>query len=118
MTAVVWMAVASFGSSALAGALAPQFRVEIFYGMLGPFLAVAATWLLLDRAGRVNPAGLTQILLSGFVVKLLFFGLYVVAVTMLAGVARVPFALSFSGYFVALYGAEAWLLRRLTARLT
>ena len=118
MTAVFWMAAASFGSVAAGALLVPDHRTELFFGMLGPFLAVAVTWLLLERAARVNPAGVTQVLLSGFAVKLLFFGLYVAAVIKLAGVERVPFVLCFSAYFVALYGVEALLLRRLTTRLT
>jgi hypothetical protein len=118
MTAVLWMAAASFGSWAVAAAIAPAHRTAVFFGMLGPFLAVAVTWVLLERASRVNPNGKTQILLSGFAVKLVFFALYVVAVLVGAGVDRVPFVLSFFGYFVALYGAEALLLRRLSGRLT
>jgi hypothetical protein len=118
MTAVFWITAASFGSWAAVVALAPEYRMEVFFGMVGPLVAVVATWLLIDRAARVNPAGVTQILLSGFVLKLAFFALYVVAVVKLAGVERVPFVVSFSSYFVALYGIEALLLRRVTARLT
>jgi hypothetical protein len=118
MTAVFWMSAVSFGSVAAGALVVPDYRTELFFGMLGPFLAVAVTWFLLERAARVNPSGVTQVLLSGFAVKLLFFGLYVTAVIKLAGVERVPFVLCFSSYFVALYGVEALLLRRLTTRLT
>jgi hypothetical protein len=118
MTAVFWMTAVSFASAAAGALVVPDHRTELFFGMLGPLLAVAITWLLLDRAARVNPAGVTQVLLSGFVVKLLFFGIYVAAVIKLAGVDRVPFVLCFFSYFVALYGVEALLLRRLTTRLT
>jgi hypothetical protein len=118
MTTVFWMSAVSFGTVAAGALLVPDHRMELFFGMLGPFLAVAVTWLLLERTARMNPAGLTQVLMSGFVVKLLFFGLYVAAVVKLAAVDRVPFVLCFSSYFVALYGVEALLLRRLTTRLT
>ena len=57
-------------------------------------------------------------MMTAFVVKMVFFALYVVAVVRLAGVDRTPFILSFTAYFIALYAAEALLLRRLFARLT
>jgi len=118
MTAVFWMVTACFGSWAVAAMLAPAHRTDVLLGMLGPLVAVAGTWLALERTARVNPRGITEVLLSGFVVKLLFFALYVGAVMLLARPDRMPFVVSFTGYFVVLYAAEALMLRRLTGRLT
>jgi len=56
-------------------------------------------------------------MVRGFVTKMLFFAVYVAAVVTGAGVDPVPFALSFTAYFVALYAVEALLLRRLVGRL-
>jgi hypothetical protein len=116
-----WVGVMTAGSAAswlaVAGLL-PEFSVESFYGMLGPLVAVAATWLLVERTARVNPAGMTTVLLAAFAVKMTFFALYVVLVVTVLDVVLAPFALSFTGYFVSLYAAEAILLRRLSSRLT
>lgn len=98
--------------------LAPALMAEVFFGMLGPFVAVAGTWLLIERTARVNPAGLTQVLMTGFAVKMLFFALYVVVVMTMANLQRVPFVLSFTAYFITLYATEALQLRRLSGRLT
>lgn len=118
MMLVIWMAIGCLGSWLAAMLVAPQLMAEVFFGMLAPFLAVATTWLLIERAARVNPAGVTQILLGAFAVKMVFFGLYVVAVITMAKVDRTPFVLSFTAYFVALYATEALQLRRLSGRLT
>ena len=118
MMLVIWMAIGCLGSWLVAMLLAPEFMAEVFFGMLGPFLAVAVTWLLIERAARVNPAAITQILLGAFVVKMVFFGLYVVVVVTTANVDPKPFVFSFTGYFVTLYATEALQLRRLSGRLT
>jgi hypothetical protein len=96
----------------------PEHAAPVFFGILGPFLAVAVTWLLVERVARQNPAALTSVLMTGFVVKMVLFALYVVAVVRLAAVDWTAFAVSFAASFIALYGVEAWLLRRLVARLT
>lgn len=118
MILVLWMAIGCIGSWLVAMLVAPALMAEVFFGMLGPFLAVAGTWLLIERTARVNPAGLTQVLLTGFAVKMVFFGLYVVVVLTAANVERTPFVLSFTAYFIALYATEALQLRRLSGRLT
>jgi len=118
MRVVFWMVTACFGSWAVAATLAPGHRMDVLFGMLGPLVAVAGTWLAIERTARVNPLGIAEVLLSGFVVKLLFFALYVGTVMLVARPDRVPFVVSFTTYFVVLYAAEALMLRRLTGRLT
>jgi hypothetical protein len=118
MTLVLWMAAASLGSWLAAALFLPAHAAAIFFGMLGPLVAVAGTWLLVERASKGNPAGLASVLVGAFAVKMIFFGLYVVAVVKLAGVGPMPFVLSFTVYFLSLYVAEALLLRRLSSRLT
>jgi hypothetical protein len=86
--------------------------------MLGPFVAVFGTWLLVARVARRDPGGVTGVLMSGFAVKMLFFALYVVAVIRLASVDWTVFVISFTAAFIAMYAVEAWLFWRLTRRLT
>lgn len=118
MMLVIWMAIGCLGSWLATMLVAPQLMAAVFFGMLGPFVAVAGTWLLIERTARVNPSGLTQVLMTGFAVKMLFFALYVVVVITTTNVERTPFVLSFTGYFIALYATEALQLRRLSGRLT
>jgi hypothetical protein len=76
------------------------------------------TWLLVERAARQNLAALNGLLMAGFVVKMVFFACYVLAVVRLAGVDWMAFTVSFAIAFISLYTVEAVLLRRLVARLT
>ena len=109
MCVAVWLAVML---------MSPPHAPAVLLGMIGPFVAVFGTWLLVERMARRNPGGLTGLLMAGFVVKMLFFALYVVAVVRLAGVDWTAFAISFTTAFISMYAVEAWLLRRLVLRLT
>jgi hypothetical protein len=112
------MAAVSVGSW-LVMALGTSADAEsVFFGMAGPLIAVSGTWMLIERVMRTNPAGLTALLMTGFVAKMAFFALYVVIVLRVRDVEWTAFALSFTAYFIALYAVEALLLRRLIARLT
>ena len=47
--------------------------------------------------------------------KMLFFGTYVALMLRVVGLQPLPFVVSFTGYFIALYLTEALLMRRLFA---
>jgi hypothetical protein len=96
----------------------PQHAWSVFFGILGPLSAVAGTWLLVERVARQSAAALTSTLMAGFVLKMVLFALYVVAVIRLADVEWTTFTISFAASFISLYAVEAVLLRRLIARLT
>src|SRR4051812_22739896 len=100
------------GASALAGERASP---ELLYGMAGPLVAAAGTWLVTARTARTNPAGLTGVMVVGMAVKALFFAVYVAVVLRVLDARPRPFVISFTAYFIALYGIEALLLRRLFA---
>jgi hypothetical protein len=117
MTSVAWMTTGSVASWLLAIAIVPNApRAEWLLGMLGPLVAVAASWVAIERAHRRDAVQVSAVLLKAFPVKALFFAGYVVV--MLRGLALrpVPFIVSFSCYFVALYAVEALLLQRLSSR--
>jgi hypothetical protein len=115
---MLWMTLGCLASWFVARLVRPDLGAEVFFGMLGPLVAVAGTWLLVERASRMNPAGVTSVMMAAFLVKMVFFGAYVAAVVTWWEVERTPFIVSFTGYFVTLYAAEALLLRRLFGRLT
>jgi hypothetical protein len=54
-------------------------------------------------------------MIGGFGVKLVFVGAYVSIMLGWLAVSRLPFVVSFVGYFIALYVVEALLMRRLFA---
>jgi hypothetical protein len=107
---VLWLAAASVMSAALLGA---RFGKEVWLGMLAPLIVVSVTWVLTERVYTARPESLTSVMMAAFAGKLLFFGAYVVAAIALLGVRPVPFAASFTTYFIVLNVIEAFWLRRL-----
>jgi hypothetical protein len=107
---VGWLAAGSVLSAAVLGA---WFGKAVWLGMLGPLLVVSTTWALTERVYRTHPERLTSMMIGAFAAKLVFFGAYVGLVIGVLGVQPVPFAASFTGYFIALHMIEALLLKRL-----
>ena len=110
MKAVLRLAAATVVSAAVLGA---WFGREVWLGMFAPLIVVSATWVLTERVYRARPENLTSVMVAAFAGKLLFFGAYVAAAIAVLGVRPVPFAASFTAYFIVLNVVEAVLLRRL-----
>jgi hypothetical protein len=113
---LIWMAGASVTTwLAATGLVEPGARIDVFLGMFGPLAAVATTWVLAERVYRESPGRLTLLMIAGFVGKLVFFAAYVAIVLGVFSHHPVPFVVSFTSYFIALYLMEAVFLRRLFA---
>lgn len=109
-----WMVAASVGSwLATAAFVDGRTAVDLLLGMLGPALAVSGTWVLTEQEYRRHPERLTSVMVMAFAGKMVFFGAYVAVMVGVVSVGLVPFIVSFTGYFIALYGWEALLLRRM-----
>jgi hypothetical protein len=116
MTAVMWMAAGCAACGAAVAMWAPaSVRAEWICGLAGPFVAVAGSWLALDRALR-RGADVSGVLLKAFAVKFVFFGLYVAVMVRGLALQPKPFIVSFACAFVTLYAVEAWLLQRRSNR--
>ena len=87
--------------------------IEILFGMLGPLAATTGTWVLAERIYRQRAEVLTTVMATAFVAKIAFFGAYIAVVILLLRFRPVPFVVSFTSYFIALYLMEALYLRRL-----
>jgi hypothetical protein len=86
---------------------------ELLFGMVGPLVGVTASWVLVERTFRRDPLAVTQAMIWGFALKLVFFGAYVVVMVRALSLNPFPFAVSFVSYFCGLYLMEALYLRRL-----
>jgi hypothetical protein len=86
-----------------------------FYGVAAPLAVGVATWRMAEHTYRRDPAALTGLMMAGFVAKMVFFGAYVALVIEVLSQPAVPFAVSFTGSFIALHLIEALALRRLFA---
>ena len=113
---IAWMTAASVATWIAATALVgTRFGIDILGGMIGPLVAACATWVLTERTYRTAPDRLTSLMVAGFGVKVVFFGAYVTVMVRGLGLAPMPFAASFTGYFVALLFAEALAMRKMFA---
>jgi len=90
--------------------------IEILFGMLGPLAATSATWVLVERIYRQRAEALTTVMATAFAAKIVFFGAYIAIVILLLRFRPVPFVVSFTSYFIALYLMEALYLRRLFSK--
>jgi hypothetical protein len=114
MNPVVAMAGASVVSVLVVGALVhPGTRPAVLLGMLGPLLATTSSWVLIERTYRESRQKLTNVMITAFAFKLVFFGFYVGLMIRVVALRPLPFIGSFTAYFVGLYFMEALYLRRL-----
>ena len=102
---------------ALIGLSRGTYAVEFVAAMAGPLVAVLASWAWLVRTHRRNPARVMFVMLQSAIVKILFFCLYVIVMVRVLSVEPTLFAVTFVAYFLALYAAQALMMRRLFAPL-
>jgi hypothetical protein len=109
-----WMIAGAVGSWPLVlAATGGTYVVATAAGLAAPLVAAVVSWQAILRTHRVNPLRVQHVILHGFLLKLLFFASYLIVMLRLVGLPPAPFVLSFTGYFLALYVAQALLIRRL-----
>jgi hypothetical protein len=116
MRAAFWMAVVALGvglgATAVFGAGA---GAEIVAGLAAPLLSGSGSATETERTHRLDPQRVLPLLMTAFVVKMLFFGAYVAVMLSVVGLRPLPFALTFVAAFVVLHVIEALQVRRLSA---
>jgi hypothetical protein len=114
MKPIAYMAVASVTTWLGAAAIVDRrTSIEILFGMLGPLAGASGTWLLVSCMYKQRPLQLTGLMAAAFVLKMVFFGVYVAAMLRIMRFRPVPFVVSFTSYFIGLYLMEARYLTRL-----
>jgi hypothetical protein len=114
VTPIVWMAGAGVLSwLAIATLVGDEANPEALFGMLAPVVAASATWVAVVRTHAAAPEKLTGVLMAGFALKMIFFGVYVGVMLGPMNVNARPFVASFTGFFIAMYAMEALFLKRL-----
>ena len=113
MTPVWWMIGSAAGTCAIAALLIPNGRYEVLLGMLGPLVSAVVTWVVTVHTHRTAPASMTGVMVAGFAARMIFFGAYVAVALRLLTLSPVPFVISFTAYFIAMYAIEAVFLKRL-----
>ena len=113
MRPLVWMAGVSVGSWVAVSTLRVDVNPEALFGMIGPLLAAGATWIAVDRMHALAPERVMSVMLTAFMAKMMFFGIYVAGMLRGLELRRTPFVMSFTISFIALYAMEALFLKRL-----
>jgi hypothetical protein len=91
-----------------------DWNPELALGMVAPLASAVLSWRLVERVHAVAPVKVTNVMIGGFIAKMLFFGIYVGLLAALEFRLRV-FVVSFAAYFITLHVVEAGYLRRLFA---
>ena len=113
MTSVWYMAAGCVGSAiAVSVTFAREMAVEVLLGMAAPLAIAMTTLVLVERTYRHDPRQVTSILVKAFVAKMVLIAGYVIVVVGVLSVQVVPFIMSFTAYFIALYLFEFACLRR------
>jgi hypothetical protein len=107
------MAGLSVGSWLAATAVRADANPEALLGMAGPLVAACASWVAVERMQAAAPERVMSVMLTAFMAKMVFFGVYVVGMLRGLELRRTPFVVSFTVYFIALYAMEALFLKRL-----
>ena|SRR5688572_4528211 len=116
MIPIAWMAAASLLSwLAVTAVGGDRVHPEALFGLLGPLASACVTWVAVEWTWRSAPERLTGVMIIGFAVKLVFFGVYLGIALRVLSLRPVPFVGAFVSYFVALYAMQALFLMRLTA---
>jgi len=116
MKAIAWMAAGSVAAWLLTLAFVERASgIAMLFGMLGPLVIACGSWAMVERTYKRDPRALTGLMVTAFAFKLVFFGGYVAVMLRVLQLRPVPFAVSFSSYFIALHFVEAFKLQRLFA---
>ena len=93
--------------------LGERANPEAFWGMVGPLVSATVSWVIYARVHRVSPVRLTNVMIGGVLVKLVFFSAYVAIMVRVVALRPGPFIASLVGVFIALHAVEAISLRRM-----
>ena len=97
--------------SAVSGLAGLGAEKEIWFGMIGPTLASVVSRVALDRQKNLNPQKILKSIIQSFVVKSIFFGVYIAALVKTNQARPGPFIGCFAFFYLALHIAEAVKLR-------
>jgi hypothetical protein len=97
----------------IAVAAGERANPEVLYGMLGPLAVVAVSWIVVVRAYASRPEVVFGVMLTGMVLKLMFFAVYAFVMLRVLGLRPIPFVVSFTSYFIVLHNLEALFMKRL-----
>ena len=113
MRLIIYLTAIAMGIFGLGVGIQPEYKIEIFWGILLPWAVAAIELFMVFRAKGKAPQLMTKILMTGFVGRMIIFGAYLLIVFNFYSFAPYPFMFSFSGSFLAFHTLEAFVLKSL-----
>ena len=89
---------------------------EIFFGLLGPVSVGFITIFFMIKYSNYSATNLNKMLMSGFAIKFIFYGLYIIIIFTVYPFKPIPFICSFTTSFIGLHLMEAVVLKKLQDR--
>ena len=113
MRPIIYLTAIALGVFGLGAGLQPDSKIEIFWGIFMPWAVAVVELYLLFRAKGKTPQLKTKILMTGFVGKMVIFGIYLMIIINFYSFNPYPFVFSFAGSFLAFHALEAVVLKSL-----
>ena len=85
---------------------------EIFLGLFAPILIGYVAVFFMIKHKNFELIGLNKMIISGFAIKLIFYGLYIIAIFTVYPFKPIPFMCSFATSFIVLQITEAVILKK------
>ena len=89
---------------------------EIFFGISAPVFVGFATVYFMIKYSNYSATNLNKMLMSGFAIKFIFYGLYIIIIFTVYPFKPIPFICSFTASFIGLHLMEAVVLKKFQSR--
>ena len=90
--------------------------IEIFLGLVGAVLVGFITIFFMIKYSNSGAIRLNRILVRGFAIKFIFYGVFIITIFTVYSFKPVPFMCSFTVSFIGLHMMEAIVLKKIQGR--
>ena len=101
----------SVGILGLEAGFYPEYQIELFLGWILPVLAGVATMYFVLGASKKDAQLVTKTIATGFVIKMVYYGVTILIAFKLYSFEPVSFMCSFAGFFLGLHALEAVIVK-------
>ena len=103
--------IVSVGILGLAVGFYPEYQIELFLGWILPTLAGVTTMYFVLGASKKDAQLVTKTIATGFVIKMVYYGVTILIIFKLYSFEPVSFMCSFAGFFLGLHALEAVIVK-------
>ena len=90
------------------------YKEELFVGWVLPVFAGCITMYSVNRVSKKKPAELTLVLMKGFVLKFIYYGVAIFLMYKYYSFEPLPFICSFVSFFIVFHVLEAIVIKRVS----